>query len=84
MGVEAAEGETLSLTGELLGETHRVPERTQTHPLRNQRQKGPLYLWVAGEVTESWQRAEQVPLLPLRPLPHVQYHGATPWASPPR
>ena len=33
MGVEAAAGETLSLTGEFFGETHRVLECTQAHPL---------------------------------------------------
>ena len=38
VGVEAA-GETPSLTGEVIGETHRVLEHTQTHLLRNQRQK---------------------------------------------
>ena len=69
MGVEAAVGETLSLTGEVVGETHRVLERTQTHLLRKQHQKGLICLWVAEGVTENWQRVEQVPLLPLRPLP---------------
>ena len=34
-------GETHSLTGEFLGETHRVLECTQTHPLGKQHQKGP-------------------------------------------
>ena len=35
VGVEAA-GEIPSLTGEFVGETHRVLEHTQTHPPRNQ------------------------------------------------
>ena len=48
-----AVGETASLTGEFIGETHRVLECTQTHPTRNQHQKGPIYLWVAEEVTKS-------------------------------
>ena len=36
MGVEAAAGETPSLTGEFVGETHRGLERAQTHLLGNQ------------------------------------------------
>ena len=50
VGVEVA-GETLSLTGEFVGETHRVLECTQTYPPGNQHQKGPICLWVLGEVT---------------------------------
>ena len=42
VGVEVAVGETPSLTGEVVGETHRVLEHTQTHPLRKQLQKGPI------------------------------------------
>ena len=42
LGVEVAVGETPSLTGEFTGETHRVLERTQTHLLGNQHQKGPI------------------------------------------
>ena len=53
VGVEAAAGETPSLTGEFIGETHRVLEHPQNHPPRNQHQKGPISLWVVGEVTES-------------------------------
>ena len=74
VGVEAAVGETPSLTGEFVGETHRALEHTQTHPPENQHQKGPICLWVAGEVTERWPRAEQAALFPLRPLPHIQHH----------
>ena len=55
MGVEAAAGETLSLTGEFFGETHRVLECTQNHPPGNQHQKGPICLWVAEEVIDSHQ-----------------------------
>ena len=40
--VEAAAGETPSLTGELVGETHRVPEHTQAHAPRKQHQKSPI------------------------------------------
>ena len=61
----AVVGETPSLTGEFVGETHEVLECTQTHPPRNKHQKGPICLWVAGEVTESQLRAEQVALFPL-------------------
>ena len=81
MGVEVAAGETPSLTGEFVGETHRVLECTQTHPLRNQHQKGPVCLWVAEEVTESWWRAEKVALFPLGPLPHIQHCKAVTWVA---
>ena len=50
--VVALVGEIPSLTREFVGETHRVPECTQTYPPGNQHQKGPIYLWVVGEVTE--------------------------------
>ena len=42
-----------SLTGEFVGETHRVLEYTQNHPPWNQHQKGPICLWVVAKVTES-------------------------------
>ena len=71
--VEVA-GETPGLTGEFIGETHRVLERTQTLPPRNEHQKGPICLWVTREVTENWQRAEQMALFPFGPLPHIQRH----------
>ena len=73
LGVEAAVGETPRLTGEVIGETKRVLERTQAHPPENQHQKGPICLWVAGELTESRAGAEQVALFPLSPLPHIQH-----------
>ena len=69
-------GDTPSLTGEFIGETHKVLECTQTHTPRNQHQKGPICLWVVAGGTESWQRAEQAALFPLAPLPHVQCHDA--------
>ena len=81
MGVEAAVGETPRLTGEFIGETHRVLESTQTHTPGNQHQKGPICLWVAGEVTENWQRAEQVALFPLRPLAHIKHHNTAMWVA---
>ena len=74
-------GEAPSLTGEFVGDTHRVLEHTQTHSPRNQHQKGPICLWVAEEVTESWQRAEQVALFPLWPLPHIQHHNTAKWVA---
>ena len=52
----AAVGETPSLTGEFIGETHRVLEGTQTHPPGNQHQKDLICLWVVGEVTECWRK----------------------------
>ena len=76
MGIAAA-GDTPRLTGEFVGETHRVLESTQaTHPPVNQHQKCPICLWVAGEVTESWVSGEQVALFLLGPLPHIWYHSA--------
>ena len=58
MGAEAV-GEIPSLTGEFIGETHRVLEHTQNHPPGNQHEKGPICLWVVEEVTESLPRAEK-------------------------
>ena len=57
-------GETASLTGEFVGETHRVLECTQTHPPGNPHQKGPICLWVAEVVTESLPRGKQATLFP--------------------
>ena len=42
MRVEAAAGETPSLTGEVVGETHRGLELARAHPPRNQYQRGPV------------------------------------------
>ena len=86
MGAEAAK-ETPSLTGEFVGETHRVLEHTQTHPPGNQHQKGPICLWVEGEVTESQLTAQQAALFPLGPRRHIQHHNAAtcvalPWRIP--
>ena len=76
VGVEAAAAETPSLTGEFVGETQRGLEHTQTQQLGKQHQKSPIWLWVAGGVTENLQRAEQAPLLHIGPLPHVQHHSS--------
>ena len=65
-------GEIHSLTGEFVGETHKVLDGTQNHPPGNQHHKDPICLWVAEEVTESWQRAEQKAEVPSRTsLPHT-------------
>ena len=73
--------ETPSLTAESIGETHRVLECTQSHPPGNKHRKDPIWLWVVGEVTENWQRAEQVALFPIGPLPHIQRHNTVTWVS---
>ena len=82
MGVEAA-GETPSLTGEFVGEIHRVFECTQAHRPRNQHQRGPICLCVAEEVTESWPRTRQAALFPFTPLPHIQHHNTALWVPHP-
>ena len=41
-------------------------------------------MWVVGEVTESWPRAEQEAMFPLRPLPNIQCHNAPKWVALPR
>ena len=75
-------GETPSLTGEFIGETHRVLECTQTYPPWNQHQKGPICLWIVEEVTESWWRAKKEALFPLGPSPTYSITTAT-WVAPP-
>ena len=82
MGLVVA-GEIPSLTGEFIGETHRVLKCTQAHPPGNQHQKGPICLWIAEEVTESRVRAEQAALFPLPPLPHIRHHNKVTWVAPP-
>ena len=62
-------GKTPNLTGEFIGETHRFLEHTQAHLPGNQHQKGPIFLWGTGEVTESWPRVKQVALFPLNCSP---------------
>ena len=57
--------ETPSLTGEFIEEIHGILECTQAHEPGNQHQKGPIYLWVAEEVTKRGARAKQVALFPL-------------------
>ena len=86
MGTAEA-GETPSLTGEFVAETHRDLEHTQNYPAGSQHQKGLICLWVVEEVTESQRRAQQVVLFPFAPLLHIQSHNiamcvALPWQIP--
>ena len=69
VGVEVAAGETPSLTGEVIGETHRGLECAQAHPLGNQHQRGRVWLWVSEWKTEIRRRVRRAPLLPLGPSP---------------
>ena len=39
-------------------------------------------MWVVVVVTEYRQRREQAPLLPLRPLIHIQHHSTATWVAP--
>ena len=71
MGVGAAVGETPSLTGEVVGETHRGLEHAQTHPPGNQHHRA-QFDWVVEGVTEIRWRVEQAPLLPLGPSPALR------------
>ena len=49
MGVEAAVGETPSLTGEVVGETHRGLEHAQIHqPTRESAPEGPSLIVGSG------------------------------------
>ena len=64
--------EKLPASQKFVGEPRRVLEHTQMYSPRNQHQKGPICLWVGGEVTESWPRAKQVPLFPLGTPPHIE------------
>ena len=52
-------GETPSLTGEFIGETHRVLECTQTYTLGSSTRKTQFDCGQQREVTEIWQREEQ-------------------------
>ena len=88
MGVDVAVGGTPSLTGEFIGETHRVLEHTETHPLGKQQQKGPILLWVVEGVTENWQsksksRARDIAPYQTSPLHTALQRAATsitpPW-----
>ena len=79
VGVEVAAGETPSLTGECVGETHGGLESAQAHPLRKQHQSGPIWLWVGEGVTENQQSGAKA-MAPYPALPHVQCHSAVTWS----
>ena len=76
-------GEIPGLTGESIGEAHRVLECTQIDSPGNQHLKGHNPLWEVREVMESGTGAEQAALFPLRPLFHIQHHNAEKWVTPP-
>ena len=84
MGVGAAAGETPSLTGEVVGETHRGLECAEAHPLRKQHQRGLVWLWVAEGVTGVQWRVERAPLLPLGPSPTYSVTAQGPALPSPR
>ena len=86
VGVAVVE-ETPSLTGDFIGEIHRVLEHTQTHVPGIQHEKGLICLCEVGEVIETQLRAKQVALFPFWPFPHIQHHNTTkrvasPWWIP--
>ncbi|KAF6125314.1 hypothetical protein HJG60_009822 [Phyllostomus discolor] len=72
VGVEA-QGETPSLTGEVLGKSYRVHKPTHTGIST----RGAQFAWGVGAVegTEVRRRAEQVPFFPLGPQPYIQRHN---------
>ena len=72
MEVEAAAGETPSLTGEFIAETHRVLEHTQTHLIGKQQQKGPIGLWVVEGMTENQQSGSSTIAPYGIPPPHTE------------
>ena len=84
VGVGVAAGETPSLMGEVVGETHMGLEHAQAHPLINQHQRGPVILWVAEGVAEIRRRVEQSPLLPLSPSPPYSITAQRPAVPRPR
>ena len=75
MGVAAA-GETPNLTGQYVGETHRVLGCTQTTHQGISTRRAQFACEQSREVNESLLRAEQLVLFPLRPLPYIQCHSA--------
>ena len=75
-------GETLSLTGEFIGETQ-CPTMYTNPPAWESAPENTICLWVVGEVTSSQHRAEQVELFPHGPLLHIQCQSAATWFAPP-
>ena len=64
VGIVAA-GETPSIIGHYIGETHKVQKHAQTHPPTNQYLKGTNRLWEARKVRESVRKAELAALFLL-------------------
>ena len=75
-------GETPSLTGDFL-DRPKGSWKVHKPPTQESAPEGPSLLVVAGEVTESQMRTEQVALFPLGPLPHIQHLSAAQWVAPP-
>ena len=73
MGV-AAVRETPSLTGEFIGETHRVLQCRKIYPSAPE---GPNLLVVEGEVTESRVRAKQVAMFPFLTPRQIQHSNVS-------
>ena len=53
-------------------------------PTQESASEGPNLLLGSCRKTESWLRAQQMALFPLRPLPHIQRHNAVTWVAPTR
>ena len=71
MGVEAV-GETPSLTGEVVGETHGGLEHAQAHPTWEAAQEGPNLIVGSGVKDQNPVESGVGALAPSRPLPHIQ------------
>ena len=63
VGIVAAE-ETPSLTGEFVGETHRLRKCTQTHPLANPHLKGHKPLVGSEGSDRKWDKSEASSIVP--------------------
>ena len=79
MGVEVVR-ETPSLTGEFVGEAHRVLESTQTHPLGNQHLKGHNLL--VG-TDRKWDEGQASSIVPSDPSPKTAPGDAAKRVAPP-
>ena len=64
-GLRRQEKLSASQESSLEGPTGSKNIHKPTHPPRNQCQKGPICLWVLGEVTKSLLRAKRAALFPL-------------------
>ena len=84
MGVGAAAGETPSLMGEVIGETHRGLECAQAHFTREPAPEGPSL--IVGGGVKDWGPVETGvgAIAPSWPLPHVQHHSTATSVTPPQ